>query len=238
MLSRLLENDKQIKEVKINKNAPGITHLMYADDLIVACRANPKNAVDVARCLNQYYDWSGQLINARKSSIFFLKNTSLHEKRKIKATLGILEIKPGPIYLGNTFIKGRSKIKDFGRLTNKVQARLDNWQSQLFSQASRATLIKYVLQSIPIYSMTTYKIPKTLCSKLDAIAMRFWLGVKANQKHFIAWKSWDHLCKHQEAGELASKGFLTSTLGCFPNWDGRWKKGRIACGLINSGKNI
>lgn len=55
--------------------------------------------------------------------------------------------------------------------------------------------------------MTTYKIPKTLCSKLDAIAMRFWLGVKANQKHFIAWKSWDHLCKHQEAGELGFKRF-------------------------------
>lgn len=65
---------------------------MYADDLLVMCRANEEQAEIVKNFLNKYCSWAGQEINADKFYIFFSKNTSLKDKKKIKDRMNIKEI--------------------------------------------------------------------------------------------------------------------------------------------------
>lgn len=77
------------------------------------------------------------------------------------------------IYLWNSLILGRFKINVFGRLKEKVQAWLESWKSKLLSRAGKATLIIYVIQAIPNYTMTTFVIPKKVCKGLDTLAMPF-----------------------------------------------------------------
>lgn len=49
-----MEAKGTINGIKITKNAPAISHLMYADDLLVMCTTDPKEAVVVKECFEKY----------------------------------------------------------------------------------------------------------------------------------------------------------------------------------------
>ena len=159
ILSRMLVKEEAINNIqgiKVSREAPAISHLLYADDIIIACRANESNAKVVQRTLELFGKWCGQQINKEKSQIFFSKNTKRRVKAAVKEIFGFKEFGTSAIYLGNNLIFGRKRSKEFGRLKEKIQHRLEGWQSSLFSQAGKATLIKSIVQTIPTYSMSTF----------------------------------------------------------------------------------
>lgn len=88
------------------------------------------------------------------------KNTTRLLKKNIKEKLSLKDLTMNSVYLENNLIFGRNKSKEFGRLKEKIQNRLEGWQTQLLLRAGKATLIRYVVQASPIYSMSTFQIPK------------------------------------------------------------------------------
>ena len=60
------EEEGRIKGIKICRDSPSVSHLMYADDLLVVCRANMDNVEAVWRCFETYCAWSSQAINLDK----------------------------------------------------------------------------------------------------------------------------------------------------------------------------
>lgn len=59
ILSRLIRKKEEaevILGIKVHKNAPAISHLMYAEDLLIMCRANLEEAERFLRCLKTYCD--------------------------------------------------------------------------------------------------------------------------------------------------------------------------------------
>lgn len=143
--------------------------------------------------------------NFEKSSVLFSGKLNPSLKHSSKAELGFKEMKVGTIYLGNTFIFGKSKIKDFNQLKDRVQTRLEGWQSQTLSKAGKLTLMKYVAQAIPVYSMSTFKLPKKICKDMDSMIRRFRWGGKNSR--FLALKSWSSICKPRSQGGLRLKRF-------------------------------
>lgn len=84
VLTKLLlreENRGTLHGIKISRQAPAISHLMFADDTMIFCRANTREATSILNCLDTYEKWSGQSFNRGKSKVFFSKNTC----RSIKA---------------------------------------------------------------------------------------------------------------------------------------------------------
>ena len=81
-LSLLLQNacvNGTLKEFRLNKNAPGISHLLFANDSLLFFEATVEGATRVQDILRKYCDVSGQRINAHKSSVFFSKGCpSIH----------------------------------------------------------------------------------------------------------------------------------------------------------------
>jgi hypothetical protein len=76
ILSRLFLREElrgNLKGIRIAKNSPPISHLWFADDLIIFVRANSKEVAIVKSFLETYSAWSGQGINTRKSSMKGLK---------------------------------------------------------------------------------------------------------------------------------------------------------------------
>jgi hypothetical protein len=77
-----------------------------------------------------------------------------------------------------------NKSRDFSFVKEKREARVQVWKSKTISWAGRATLIKSVALPTPIYGMSTFKFPKGLCEKLDAIVSNFWWSPKKDGNRF------------------------------------------------------
>lgn len=128
--------------------------------MLLACREDLVSATGLKLCLDQYCEWSGQSNNFEKSHILFSSNTNRGTRKAIKDLFGLKELRNDFFYLGNTFLFGRGKLKDFKKLKDKVQARLEGWRSKMLSQAWKMTLVKAVAMAILVYSMLTFRVPK------------------------------------------------------------------------------
>ncbi|KAH7542709.1 hypothetical protein FEM48_Zijuj02G0103000 [Ziziphus jujuba var. spinosa] len=206
------EDQGRLHEIKVDRNAPAIFHLMHVDNLIISCRANPLDAATVGECLSKFCNWSGQLINEGKSNIFFSKSTPRQDGKDIKRIVGFKDMGSMAIYLDNSFIFGRNKSKEFHFFKERIKRRLEGWNKHLLLKVGKATLIKSMVQEIPCYTMSTFLLPSSLCEDLDAIVRKFWWETKPNASGFFPLKAWKDLCKPKEMGGLGFRRFKDMNL--------------------------
>ena len=61
-------------------------------------------------------------------------------------------------------------------------------------------MIKAVVQSIPTYFMSVFKLPMDLCKDIEAMIQKFWWGNGATRKvHCVKWNS---LCSSKSIGGI------------------------------------
>uniref|UniRef100_A0A803QD49 Reverse transcriptase domain-containing protein n=1 Tax=Cannabis sativa TaxID=3483 RepID=A0A803QD49_CANSA len=75
LLSRLISDANvkgKIRGFKVARAAQLITHLMFADDVMLFGHALEKEAEAFLGCLHTYCEWSEQAVNFQKSTVFFL----------------------------------------------------------------------------------------------------------------------------------------------------------------------
>ena len=89
-----------ISGVKVCKEAPTITNLLFADDSLILMKASIHNAEALKTILDSYCKASGQLISVDKSSIFFSPNTKVKIKEQLCTTLNIMIEALNDKYLG------------------------------------------------------------------------------------------------------------------------------------------
>ena len=68
-----LKND--LKGVAASARGPRISHLFFADDSLIFCKATEKEGVEVQRILQVKESSSGQQMNRNKMALFFSRNT-------------------------------------------------------------------------------------------------------------------------------------------------------------------
>lgn len=104
-------------------------------------------------------------------------------------------------YLGSPLILGHSKHESFKTIKENFESRFSSWSSISLSQAGRGTMIKHVLNSVPIYQMDTFKLPNNLLQQLTAIERKFFWGYNNNKgSNPIAWSA---VCRTKDQGGLA-----------------------------------
>lgn len=215
ILSRLLEANPNVQGIKVGQNSLAISHFLYADDLLLARRENIRSARAIWECLDLFFRWSRQQVNRKKSSILFSARMSREGNRQIYDMWGLRGMKESSIYLGNALVLGKNHRKEFGKLNDRVQNRLEEWQSKLLSKADKATLIKAIVQAIPVYTMSTFKIPKGICDDLDTLVIRFWWGTKHGSNRFLALKSLRDIFWSKESGGLGFQKIQEYQYGAF-----------------------
>ena len=63
--------NKRLTKISICKNCPTVTHLLFADDSILYCKASGQESRELLRILQKYEETLGQKINTDKSSVLF-----------------------------------------------------------------------------------------------------------------------------------------------------------------------
>nr|XP_023892305.1 uncharacterized protein LOC112004310 [Quercus suber] len=123
--------------------------------------------------LEVYGKCSGQQINKNKTTIFFSKSTSKETKNHIKIALDVPEIMQYEKYLGLP-TQGRHKKASFNFIKERVWKKLQGWKEKILSQAGKEILIKAVVQAIPTYTMSCFKLPLELCADIESLTRKFW----------------------------------------------------------------
>lgn len=201
-LTALIERRRLLSGIKVARGAPVLTHMFFADDSYIYCKAKGETAVQVNHMLQIYEKASGQKISNAKSSIFFSCNTAREEKEIICNTLGFREATEGTTYLGLPNSIGRNKKAVFGYIKNHMQKRMEGWDKTYLSKGGKELLLKTVSQALPTYAMSVFSLPKQLCSDLESLMCKFWWRSSTKQTKGIHWMSWDRMCRKKSDGGL------------------------------------
>lgn len=114
------EAEGRFYRVFIGRRAPMISHLLFAYDSLLFCRATMEEVRCISNTLQLYAAASEQCINFEKSSIYFSSNTKGVQREAIKNELGMKEVDRFESYLGLPTLVGRAKYRTFSFLKDKV----------------------------------------------------------------------------------------------------------------------
>lgn len=92
-----------IQGLKIAWESPVLTHLMYADDLLIFGQANQEELLGVMGILNHFCAMSGQHISPEKSRLWLSKITSASSTQLVCQSYGAPLASPHERYLGAQF---------------------------------------------------------------------------------------------------------------------------------------
>ncbi|XP_075636768.1 uncharacterized protein LOC142609005 [Castanea sativa] len=105
--------------------------------------------------------------------------------------MGVLETKQYEKYLGFPSLVGRNKKASFNYIKENVGKKIQRWKEKILSQAGREVLIKAMVQAIPPYTMSCFKLLISLCKKLKVSLESFSGGKRASHStsSSYAWHS-------------------------------------------------
>lgn len=184
-----VEEEGSIIGVPITVVGIRLSHLFFADDSLLFCKANFSEWGNLNHILHKYELGSGQKLNFEKTSIFFSKNTRMEFRQFLRDSARIQATASYENYLGLPALIGRSKSKTFAKIESRVRMKLDGWKEKFLSQAGNEILIKAMVQAIPTYCMSVFQLLKTLCKSLNSLLSQFWWG-KNHESNRVSWMSW------------------------------------------------
>lgn len=110
-------------------------------------------------------------------------------------------------YLGLPLQPQGLKSQDWDYLVEKLNKRLQGWKENMLSIGGRSTLINSVLSSIPLYTLSIYRVHVGVINKIDKIRRRFlWQGTTIGRKKYSL-VNWYKVCLSKEYGGLGILDF-------------------------------
>ncbi|XP_024199819.1 uncharacterized protein LOC112203021 [Rosa chinensis] len=191
--------------------APTLHHLFFADDSILFGSATTTECMQYRRILNTYERASGQKVNFQKSSVVFSNNVSEEQQQELAAILEVQCVKEHDKYLGLPMRVGRSKSAIFAYIKERLTKKLVSWKAKILSAAGKEILIKAVAQTMPLYAMNCYLLPKGLCDEIHQLCTSFFWG-DIDDKKKIHWRSWEKLCLTKAEGGMGFKNIYAYNL--------------------------
>ena len=79
-------------------------------------------------------------------------------------------------YLGLPMASGKLKVNTFKDFQEKITKRVMGWKEKFISKVGHEILIKTVAQAIPIYSMSIFKLPISICDNINSLLAKYWWG--------------------------------------------------------------
>ena len=123
MLQRAAAEDG-IRGFSLCKRGPKISHLFFADDSLLFCRASLADLQFIQSILSLYEKASGQKLNREKTTIFFSKAVHGDTKTQLSNFLQVPEVKEYEKYLGLPAVVGKNKTESLNYIKERVWSKL------------------------------------------------------------------------------------------------------------------
>ncbi|XP_020678601.2 uncharacterized protein LOC110096819 [Dendrobium catenatum] len=213
-LSCLLEYNSESSGFEgFNLNNFQLTHLAYADDLLVFGKADSNNCEKLKRVINLFSMLTGLHMNLHKSSLIISPSVSC--PNDISNMLQIQNVSDRFNYLGIPITLGRTKVSDFAPLIEKIISLLAGWKAKMLSFAGIMQYIKYTITNTVAYWIRSMTLPKVIYKHISKSCSNFlYHGETDGRKlHLI---SWNNTCKPYSYGGLgiASLQALNFAFNC------------------------
>jgi hypothetical protein len=150
-----LVSDGKLDLIKGTRHSKVPSHTFYADDLMVFCKGKIAGLKALKDLFTSYAQQSGQVINTSKSTIY---SGSITQGR-LNIIVNLLNFNLGSLpfnYLGVPLFKGKPKSIWLQPIADKIKSKLSSWKASLLTMAGRLQLVRAVIQSMLIYSITLY----------------------------------------------------------------------------------
>lgn len=181
-----LEEEGHIKEVKIARSAPSISHLIFADDSLFFYKANNDSCRKIRQTVDLFCRISGEAINFDKSSVIFSPNIPNCVKLELKDIFKTPCSENLGRYLGcNVEVDGRS-TQAYHSLVDKIHRKITTWKHLTLSPASMAILINDILAALCADVLSVFLVPKSVVQKMGSLAMQFWWK-GSSDKRGVCW---------------------------------------------------
>ncbi|KAL0292122.1 UNVERIFIED_CONTAM: putative ribonuclease H protein [Sesamum radiatum] len=200
-LSRGLEllYQQQPRLTFLSKSNLPISHLAFADDIVIFSKGTRRELKILMDFLKQYEQMSGQRINREKSSFTVDKKTPALRVRCIQNVTGF-RLKLLPItYLGAPIFKGNKKGILFDDLIQKIRNKITGWEKALLSHGRTTSTHKKCPQCDADIPSPSAETPKYVMERIERIFNKFFWGHLGDQRKLI-WSSWDSICYPTEEG--------------------------------------
>lgn len=158
-----------MRPFKLGRNVSPISHLFYADDMLIFTNRRMRSLRCLRVLMTQYEEASGQKINLDKSSFYASKTIRPSRLIQIQRTSGCQKKTLPFKYLGAPIYKGRCSAALFEDTFTKFTAKLEGWHSRYLSFGGKITLIRSVLASLRIHIFSCMAIPKQVLRRMEGL---------------------------------------------------------------------
>ncbi|XP_016195906.1 uncharacterized protein LOC107636951 [Arachis ipaensis] len=194
------------------------------------------------RLLRCFEVMSGLSINFEKSSLIPV-NCSEEWVERMCRVLGCQTASLPVKYLGINLGVNPRLVKTWKPVIDKVEDKLSLWKAKVLSKAGKLVLIKSVLNSLPVYYLSLYKMPTTVAKKLISLQRRFFWG-KDDGKAGLALVKWELIQAPKKLGRLGVGDAMICNTALLFKWWWRfskedcplWKKIVCSCNNLNPGQ--
>ncbi|XP_074306637.1 uncharacterized protein LOC141641891 [Silene latifolia] len=184
-----------------------LTHLIFADDLLVFTRGDLPSIQAVNSCLSLFAAFSGLKINPMKSSLYF-GGVPSQLKKLILSTTGYVEGDLPVRYLGLPLFSSRLTQPMFAPLLDKIRAKISHWANSMLTYAGKIELINSVLFGLQHFWGSSVLLPKGIVKHIQKICKNFLWGIDEGHRRHV-FKSWNDICLPRQEGGLGIKEVLS-----------------------------
>ncbi|KAK9047824.1 hypothetical protein SSX86_033214, partial [Deinandra increscens subsp. villosa] len=136
----------------------------------------------------------------------------------LKCKIGKLPI----TYLGLPLGANMRLKKNWLPVSQKFETRLSAWKSKMLSFGGKATLLKNVLGSLPLYYMSLFRAPLCVLNELESIRRKFFWG-RSDSGGKICWIAWDRILAPKNKGGLGIGSLNIANLALLSKWIWKYK---------------
>lgn len=201
-LSKMLDQAVEVGEIRLHPKCqePRITHLLFADDLLVFSDGSRHSITGIKKVLSIFKEWSGLDMNAQKTEIFFGGYSEI--EAAVIADLSGFKIGSFPTrYLGLPLNPSRISYGTLQPFIERITSKLHCWTVRTLSFAGKVTLVASTIYGMVNFWSSVFALPKRFYEKVDSLCSAF-LWKNSTTSAVGARVSWESICKPKAEGGL------------------------------------